>query len=72
MESRIDTAKEIEDRQKELEYQRGFVASVRKKLDNEKFVLNAPAKVVDREKKKLQDGLDRIAILEDELEKLGA
>gem|GEM_PF-4977335 len=55
---------------KELEYARGFVESVRKKLQNEKFVQRAPTHVVERERKKLQDGLKRIQHLEESLAKL--
>ena len=55
---------------KELEYQRGFVASVLKKLENERFVSGAPADVVSREKAKLADGKERIRILEEQLKSL--
>jgi valyl-tRNA synthetase len=57
--------------QKELDYQKGFVKSIEKKLSNERFVNNAPAQVVDRERQKLADGQARIKILEEELGKLG-
>ena len=55
---------------KELEYARGFVESVRKKLQNEKFVQRAPAHIVERERKKLEDGLKRIQHIEESLDKL--
>ena len=48
---------------KDLEYQRGFLASVEKKLGNERFVNNAPAQVVDAERRKQQDALHKIATL---------
>ncbi len=54
----------------DLKYARGFVDSVSKKLSNERFVNNAPVDVVNREKKKLADGLDRVRILEENLKKL--
>lgn len=57
--------------QQELDYQKGFVKSIEKKLSNERFVNNAPAQVVDRERQKLADGQARIKILEEELGKLG-
>ena len=38
----------------ELEHQKKFLASVRGKLSNEKFVSKAPAKLVDEEKAKVQ------------------
>ena len=54
----------------ELEYQRGFIRSIEGKLSNERFVSSAPAPVVENERKKLADGLARIQILEDSLDKL--
>lgn len=51
----------------ELEYTKGFLASVEKKLSNERFVTSAPAAVLDGEKKKQQDALNKIAILEQSL-----
>lgn len=66
----IDVAAELDAKTKELEYQRGFVSSVEKKLSNEKFVQGAPAEVVDKERQKLSDGKDRIRLLEDEISKL--
>jgi valyl-tRNA synthetase len=64
IESSVDVEKLIDETRKELEYQKGFVASVQKKLKNERFVNNAPPQVVDRERKKLSDGMARIKILE--------
>ena len=66
----IDLAAELEAKQKELEYQIGFVSSVEKKLLNEKFVSGAPAEVVNKEKQKLSDGQDRIKLLQEEITKL--
>ncbi|HCB63571.1 MAG: valine--tRNA ligase [Bacteroidetes bacterium GWF2_43_63] len=60
----LDTAAEKEKLQKELDYTKGFLDSVRKKLSNEKFVSGAPAQVIDNERKKEQDALSRIAVLE--------
>lgn len=56
---------------KELERQRGFVKGVQKKLGNERFVNNAPAAVVKKERKKLADGEERIKRLEESLAALG-
>ncbi|MEG1554371.1 MAG: valine--tRNA ligase [Rikenellaceae bacterium] len=54
----------------DLDYTRGFLNSVMKKLSNEKFVSSAPAKVVDMELTKKADALEKIAILEDQIKKL--
>lgn len=67
----IDTAAERAKIQTELDYQRGFVESVQKKLSNERFVSGAPAAVVDAERRKLADGEARIKILEETLKGLG-
>jgi len=69
-EQEIDVEAEIESKQKELDYQKGFVKSVESKLGNEKFVNNAPPAVVENERKKLADGQERIRILEDEIDRL--
>ena len=53
----------------ELEHQKGFLASVRKKLSNETFVSHAPAAVVENERKKEADALARIEALETTLAK---
>ncbi len=66
----IDVEAEKQRILEELEYQKGFVAKVMKKLGNERFVNNAPAPVVDKERKKLADGEARIKILEQSLEQL--
>lgn len=63
----IDVEAEKEKLSKELDYQIGFVESIRKKLSNERFVAGAPVDVVDRERKKLTDGEERIKILEESL-----
>ena len=70
LDQQIDVAEEIERIQKELDYYRGFVVSVQKKLSNERFVQGAPADVVDREKKKLADGEAKIKNLEEALTQL--
>ncbi len=66
----IDVEAERERLTKELDYNRGFVTSVEKKLSNERFVSGAPAQVVENERKKLADGLEKIRILEEALSKL--
>jgi valyl-tRNA synthetase len=56
--------------QKELEYQRGFLESVNRKLSNERFVTSAPASVVENERKKKADAEARIRALEAQLAQL--
>jgi len=51
----------------ELRYTRGFLASVEKKLANEQFVANAPAQVIDLERKKAADAIEKISLLEKSL-----
>lgn len=55
---------------KDLEYQRGFLKSIDKKLSNERFVSSAPAQVVEMERKKKADAEDKIRALEESLGKL--
>ncbi|GGF37477.1 valine--tRNA ligase [Echinicola rosea] len=66
----IDVEAEKENIQKELEYTKGFLNSVTKKLSNERFVNNAPAQVVENEKKKQADAEAKIKALEESLTKL--
>ena len=71
LEHNIDVEAECARISKDLEYHRGFVNSVQKKLGNERFVNNAPAPVVERERKKLADGEAKIKSLEEALAQLG-
>ena len=62
-----------EERQKilaELDYTRGFLNSVLQKLSNERFVNNAPASVVELERKKQSDAEAKIKALEERLKEL--
>ncbi len=68
----MDVQSQLEEKKKELEYQKGFTASVNAKLSNERFVSGAPAAVVDKERAKLADGLERIRILGEEIARLEA
>ncbi|MBN2615532.1 MAG: valine--tRNA ligase [Bacteroidales bacterium] len=63
----VDTEKEIQKIEEELKYTRGFLQSVSKKLSNERFVQNAPADVVDKERQKQADAEARIQVLEEQL-----
>ena len=71
MEGKIDIEKEKAEITKELEYTKGFLNSVMKKLSNERFVNNAPEKVVAIEKQKQADAEAKIKVLEEKLEGLG-
>ena len=59
----IDQCEERENITRELEYTNGFLASVEKKLKNERFVNNAPKQVVASERKKLEDAKVKINAL---------
>ena len=59
----IDVETEIEKAETQLQHLEGFLAGVRKKLANENFVAHAPEKVVDLERKKENDSLEKIAAL---------
>ena len=63
----IDVEAELEKLNKDLKYQLGFLASVQKKLSNERFVNNAPAAVVEGERKKLADAESKIASLKESI-----
>lgn len=67
----IDTEEECRRLKKDLEYQQGFVQSVLKKLENERFVNNAPPQVLESERKKLADGQAKVKSLEEALAQLG-
>jgi len=51
----------------ELKYTRGFLESVMMKLDNEKFVKNAPAKVLQLENRKKADAETKIRAIEERI-----
>ena len=63
----INKEEELRKLQVELEYNKGFLVSVMKKLSNEKFVNNAPAEVVETEQKKKKDAEEKIKILEERI-----
>ena len=70
LEGKVDAAKEREAILKDLEYHRGFMASVDKKLSNEKFVNSAPPQVLEMERKKKADAESKIKALEESLARL--
>ncbi len=63
----LDIDAEIRKIREELSYTKGFLQSVNKKLANDRFVNNAPEKVVAIEKKKAEDAQAKIETLEKSL-----
>jgi valyl-tRNA synthetase len=63
----MDLEAEKEKLEKELIYTRGFLDSVLKKLQNERFMANAKKEVVDSEKQKEADAIQKIQALENQL-----
>ncbi|MBQ8773051.1 MAG: valine--tRNA ligase, partial [Muribaculaceae bacterium] len=66
----IDINAELAKLNKDLEYYQGFLTSVQKKLSNERFVNNAPAAVVDAERRKQADAESKIKSLQESIEAL--
>ncbi|MGO1585140.1 MAG: valine--tRNA ligase [Mesonia sp.] len=66
----IDVEEEIKKLTEELNYQQGFLKSVTKKLSNERFVDNAPEKVVAIEKQKQADAEAKIEAINQSLASL--
>ncbi|SEG65013.1 valine--tRNA ligase [Sphingobacterium lactis] len=71
LENNIDVDAEKERIGKEIEYLKGFLTSVDKKLSNERFVQNAKPEIVENEKNKKADAEAKIQILEESLASLG-
>ena len=61
--SLIDVEAELEKAKKELAHLEGFLTGVTKKLSNENFVAHAPAAVVEKERKKQADAMEKIAMV---------
>jgi valyl-tRNA synthetase len=70
LEGKVNVAEELEKAQKELLYQQQFLDNVRKKLSNERFVANAPAAVIENERKKESDSLSKIESLQAKIKSL--
>ena len=67
---KVNVEEEIAKIEAELEYQKKFLESVRRKLSNESFVAHAPEKVVAIERKKEADSLSKIEGYESQLKAL--
>lgn len=70
MEGKIDVAAERERLLKDLEYNKGFLQSVAKKLANERFVQNAKPEVIANERQKQADAETKIKAIEEQLQNL--
>jgi len=66
----LNVEEELKKLNEELEYNKGFLISVMKKLSNEKFVNSAPPKVVEMERKKQADAESKIKSLEESIASL--
>jgi valyl-tRNA synthetase len=66
----VDTANQKSDLEKELTHLKGFLISVEKKLNNEKFVQNAKPEVLALEQKKKADAEIKIKVIEESLANL--
>ncbi len=66
-EKQLDTSQQKEQLMKELTYLQGFLASVEKKLGNEKFVQNAKPEIIENEVKKKNDALQKLKVIEESL-----
>ena len=66
----FDPEEERKKLRQELEYAKGFLNSVEKKLSNERFVSNAPEKIIELERKKAADAQEKILLLEKSLSQL--
>jgi valyl-tRNA synthetase len=63
----IDVEAEIAKMEAQLQHLEGFLAGVKKKLSNERFVANAPEAVVALERKKQSDSEEKIASLKESI-----
>jgi len=65
--SLIDVEAEIQKMEAQLQHLEGFLAGIKKKLSNERFVQNAPEQVVALERKKQSDSEEKIAALKESI-----
>jgi valyl-tRNA synthetase len=67
----IDTSAQRKELEAEISYYQGFLDSVEKKLSNERFVQNAKPEVVELERKKQADAMEKIKMLQESIANLG-
>lgn len=63
----LDTTAQRQQLQKDLDYLKGFLVAVDKKLSNERFVQNARPEVIDMERRKKADAEEKIKVIEESL-----
>src|SRR5450432_2001623 len=66
----VQAGNQKEDLIKEQQHLLGFLASVEKKLSNERFVLNAKPDVIELERKKKSDAETKLKVIEESLNRL--
>jgi valyl-tRNA synthetase len=67
---KLDIEGELTKLQEDLDYNKGFLVSIMKKLENERFIKNAPSGVLELERKKKSDAESKIKSLEEALKTL--
>jgi valyl-tRNA synthetase len=67
---KLDTEAEIAKLKADLEYNKGFLLTVMKKLNNERFVNNAPSNVLELERKKKNDAEAKIKSIDERIKEL--
>jgi valyl-tRNA synthetase len=67
LEEHANPEEELKELEQELFYQKGFLEKVMAKLKNERFVQNAPSKVLEMEHKKREDAEKKIKVLEERI-----
>lgn len=63
----IDVKSELEKMKAELDHLEGFLKGVNAKLSNDNFVSHAPASVIENERKKQSDALQKISTIKDSM-----
>jgi valyl-tRNA synthetase len=66
----VNTAEQKKQLERDLTYMKGFLQSVEKKLGNEKFISKAKPEVVELERKKKNDAIEKIKVIEESLSQL--
>lgn len=66
----VDVEAEKAKIEEEIKYYEGFISSVEKKLQNERFVQNAKPEIVEKERRKLSDGQQKLKSLKESLSNL--